>query len=110
MGFTFGHALLFGSATIFLIFLFSFQGIDCDANPPMVRTCQSNNLIDSGLDNCIKIQSEENYMIFPDVKEKWSCNTNTTGQMILEIYQTKCNYSPSNLTSDYSMCEGIWRN
>lgn len=76
---------------------------DCDANPPMALSCESNNLIDNGYSDCKLTQRAENNIIFPDKVEEYNCEYN--GERIqTQMERTKCNYSPSNLTSDYRFC------
>ena len=97
-----GLFIMIGLTVLCLYGVFSLTNQDCDKNPPMVLSCNSNSISDAGLNwsNCIKIQKEENNLIFPDKEEKWNCDG-----IEIEYHKTKCNYSPSNLTSDYIFCK-----
>ena len=76
---------------------------DCETNPPMVISCGSTNLIDEGYTDCKLTQRAEKNIIFPDKIEEYNCEYNGI-RIQTHLEKTKCNYSPSNLTSDYRFC------
>ncbi len=76
---------------------------DCKANPPMVVSCGSTNLIDNGYTDCKLTQHAEKNIIFPDKIEEYNCEYNGA-RIQTQLERTKCSYTSSNLTADYRFC------
>ena len=80
--------------------LFLLTNQDCDKNPPMALSCSSNNLIDNGLKDCIRLEYKDiGFLGWGSHNEIYSCEKN--GQRIeIEKFKTNCNSSPSNAAAD----------
>ncbi len=102
-----GFILFIIILSAFIVGFFLVMNQDCEKNPPQTLVCNSNNLLDNSLEDCILLEHKDfGFLGFGSHDRIYSCER-SGGRVEIEYQETKCKYSMSNLTADYKFCRGM---